>query len=85
MMFMPCRKQEDNGHHRYFQSVLQGGIRIVLELKKQTDVDNLLALLYKKTRLEDTFSVNMLAIATDVRRRLVSRALLNISLIFSMT
>ena len=39
------------------------GIRIVLELKKQTDVDNLLALLYKKTRLEDTFSVNMLAIA----------------------
>ena len=32
------------------------GIRIVLELKKQTDVDNLLALLYKKTRLEDTFS-----------------------------
>lgn len=34
------------------------GIRIVLELKKQTDVDNLLALLYKKTRLEDTFSVN---------------------------
>ena len=39
------------------------GIRIVLELKKQADVDNLLALLYKKTRLEDTFSVNMLAIA----------------------
>ena len=26
-------------------------------------MDNLLALLYKKTRLEDTFSVNMLAIA----------------------
>ena len=39
------------------------GIRIVLELKKQTDVDNLLALLYKKTRLEDTFGVNMLAVA----------------------
>lgn len=39
------------------------GIRIVLELRKQTDVDNLLALLYKKTRLEDSFSVNMLAIA----------------------
>jgi len=39
------------------------GIRIVIELRKGADVDNLLALLYKKTRLEDTFSVNMLAIA----------------------
>ena len=38
------------------------GIRIVIELKKDTDVDNFLALLYKKTRLEDTFGVNMLAI-----------------------
>lgn len=39
------------------------GIRIVLELRKNADVENLKALLYKKTRLEDTFSVNMLAIA----------------------
>ena len=39
------------------------GIRIVLELRRSADIDNLLALLYKKTRLEDTFSVNMLAIA----------------------
>ncbi len=39
------------------------GIRIVIELRKNADTDNLLALLYKKTRLEDTFSVNMLAIA----------------------
>ncbi len=39
------------------------GIRIVLELKKNADVDRLKNLLYKKTRLEDTFGVNMLAIA----------------------
>lgn len=39
------------------------GIRIVLELKKNADVDRLENLLYKKTRLEDTFGVNMLAIA----------------------
>lgn len=39
------------------------GIRIVLELRRGADTDQLLALLYKKTRLEDTFSVNMLAIA----------------------
>jgi len=39
------------------------GIRIVLELKKNADVENLKNMLYKKTRLEDTFGVNMLAVA----------------------
>ncbi len=39
------------------------GIRIVIELKKDTDVENFTNLLYKKTKLEDTFGVNMLAIA----------------------
>ena len=39
------------------------GIRIVIELKKDADVENFKNLLYKKTRLEDTFGVNMLAIA----------------------
>lgn len=38
------------------------GIRIVIELKKDADADNFINLLYKKTRLEDTFGVNMLAI-----------------------
>ena len=39
------------------------GIRIVLELKKNADVKKLENLLYKKTKLEDTFGVNMLVIA----------------------
>ena len=39
------------------------GIRIVLELKKGADVEALKNLLYKKTKLEDTFGVNMLAVA----------------------
>ena len=39
------------------------GIRIVLELKKGADAENLTNMLYKKTRLEDTFGVNMLAVA----------------------
>ena len=39
------------------------GIRIVLELRKGADVENLCSLLYKKTKLEDTFGVNMLAVA----------------------
>ena len=38
------------------------GIRIVLELKKNADVQKLENMLYKKTRLEDTFGVNMLTI-----------------------
>ena len=39
------------------------GIRIVIELKRGADVENLKNMLYKKTRLEDTFGVNMLAVA----------------------
>ena len=39
------------------------GIRIVLDLKKGADIENLKNMLYKKTRLEDTFGVNMLAVA----------------------
>lgn len=39
------------------------GIRIVIELRKGADAQNLCNLLYKKTRLEDTFGVNMLAVA----------------------
>ena len=39
------------------------GIRIVLELKRGADIEKLENLLYKKTRLEDTFGVNMVAIA----------------------
>ncbi len=39
------------------------GIRIVLELRKDADVENLKNLLLKKTKLEDTFGVNMLAVA----------------------
>ena len=39
------------------------GIRIVLELKRGADAEYLTNMLYKKTRLEDTFSVNMLAVA----------------------
>ncbi len=38
------------------------GVRIVLELKKDADVNKIKNILYKKTKLEDTFGVNMLAI-----------------------
>ena len=38
------------------------GMRIIIELRKGADAQNVLNLLYKKTRLEDTFGVNMLAV-----------------------
>lgn len=38
------------------------GIRIVIECKKDADTENLKNLLYTKTKLEDTFGVNMLAV-----------------------
>ncbi|MEG2440421.1 MAG: DNA gyrase subunit A, partial [Acetivibrio sp.] len=38
------------------------GIRIVIEVKKDRDIDNLLNGLYKKTSMEDTYGVNLLAI-----------------------
>ena len=39
------------------------GIRIVLELRKDADIERIRNILYKKTKLEDTYGVNMLAIA----------------------
>ncbi len=38
------------------------GMRIVLELKSGADIERITNILYKKTKLEDTFGVNMLAI-----------------------
>lgn len=38
------------------------GIRIVIEVKKDRDIENLLNGLYKKTALEDTYGVNLLAV-----------------------
>ena len=39
------------------------GIRIVIELRKGADPEQVKNLLFKKTRLEDSFGVNMLAVA----------------------
>lgn len=40
----------------------KNGIRIVLELKSGADIERIKNILYKKTKLEDSFGVNMLAI-----------------------
>lgn len=52
------------------------GIRIVLELRKGSDTERIRNILYKKTRLEDTFGVNMLAIAGGRPETMTLRSIL---------
>ena len=52
------------------------GIRIVIELRRDADPENFVNLLYKKTRLEDTCGVNMLAISKGRPETLGLRAVL---------
>ncbi|MDD6616957.1 MAG: DNA topoisomerase 4 subunit A [Lachnospiraceae bacterium] len=63
------------------------GIRIVLELRKGADTQQLKNLLYKKTRLEDTFGVNMLAVADGRPETLSLRQILehHIDFLFEVT
>ena len=49
----------------------KNGTRIVLELRKDADIEKIKNILYKKTKLEDTFGVNMLAIV-DGRPEILS-------------
>lgn len=52
------------------------GIRIVLELRRDADVEKIRNILYKKTKLEDTFGVNMLAITKGRPETLSLRGIL---------
>lgn len=65
----------------------KGGICIVLELRRGADVEKLKNLLYKKTRLQDTFGVNMLAVADGRPETLSLRKILdyNIDFQFELT
>ena len=58
------------------------GIRIVLELRKDADIQKIRNLLYKKTKLEDTFGVNMLAIADGRPETMNLKEILNTFLEF---
>ena len=58
------------------------GMRIVVELKKDADVENFTNLLYKKTKLEDTFGVNMLAIDKGRPETMSLKAILQASIDF---
>ena len=60
------------------------GIRIVIELKKGADAERTLQGLYKKTKLEDTLGVNMLAIVNGKPEVLGLRQILAHNLQFQM-
>ncbi len=57
-------------------------IRIVLELKKNADIENIKNILYKKTKLEDTFGVNMLAVADKKPETLSLRQIIKYNIDF---
>ncbi len=63
------------------------GMRIVLELRRDADVENLRNLLYKKTRLEDSFGVNMLAVADGKPETLSLKKILeyHVDFLFDLT
>ncbi len=65
----------------------KGSIRIVLELRRGADVEKLKNLLYAKTRLQDTFGVNMLAVADGRPETLSLKKILeyNIDFQFELT
>ena len=46
------------------------GVRLVLELKSGADIERIKNILYKKTKLEDTFPVNMLYVVDGVPKTL---------------
>lgn len=58
------------------------GIRIVIEVKKDRDTENLLNGLYKKTPMEDTYGVNMLAVKDQQPITFSLKALLKEFLVF---
>ncbi|MFR8033063.1 MAG: DNA topoisomerase (ATP-hydrolyzing) subunit A [Lachnospiraceae bacterium] len=60
------------------------GIKIVLELKKGANAEKILQGLYKKTKLEDTFGVNMLAIADGKPEVLNLKRILEYSIHFQV-
>ena len=58
------------------------GTRIVLELKKDADIEYIKNMLYKKTKLEDTFGVNMLAIVDKRPETMNLKSILEVFLNF---
>jgi topoisomerase-4 subunit A len=54
----------------------RGGLRIVIELKKDADADGILAFLFKKTDLQVAYNFNMVAIVNKAPRQLGLKAML---------
>ena len=60
----------------------KNGTRIVLELRKDADIEYIKNMLYKKTKLEDSFGVNMLAIVNKRPETMNLKSILEVFLNF---
>ncbi len=60
---MEARKEEFGGIQDVVDESDRHGMRIVIKLRKDVDASDVLSLLYKKTNLQITYSINMMMIA----------------------
>ena len=59
------------------ESSLKTGMRIVIDLKRDANAQIILNLLYKYTRMQDTFAINMLALVDNEPKTLNLKQILN--------
>lgn len=74
MKIAKLKEDDKNGHLSYIQDIIdesdRNGIRAVIKLKKDANVNAILGILYKQTELQCNFNANIVAIADGKPRQL---------------
>ena len=74
MKIAKLKEEDKNGHLSYIQDIIdesdRNGIRAVIKLKKDANVNAILGILYKQTELQCNFNANIVAIADGKPRQL---------------
>lgn len=74
MKIAKMKEEDKNGHLSYIQDIIdesdRNGIRAVIKLKKDANVNAILGILYKQTELQCNFNANIVAIADGKPRQL---------------
>lgn len=74
MKIAKLKEEDKNGHLSYIQDIIdesdRNGIRAVIKLKKDANVNAILGILYKQTDLQCNFNANIVAIADGKPRQL---------------
>ncbi len=74
MKIAKLKEDDKNGHLSYIQDIIdesdRNGIRAVIKLKKDANINAILGILYKQTELQCNFNANIVAIADGKPRQL---------------